>query len=664
MYRAKTAISFLVLLLLTAGITSGYCAEDLPADPASKQHTTLQSVGTANSTAVLPATSLYQMSLDELMDLKVTSVVRKPQQLSKSPAAVFVITSEDIRRSGATCIPEALRLAPGVHVARIDGNKWAIAIRGFNSRFANKLLVLMDGRSVYTPLFGGVYWDVQDTMMEDIDRIEVIRGPGATQWGANAVSGVINIITKSSKDTQGGLVTLGGGNEERVFGGLRYGGKIGDKGHFRFYTKYFDRADQSSGSGGDASDAWDVMRAGFRMDFELSTADTVKIQGDYYDGDAGRRQSASAGPDTTDLSGGNILGRWEHVFSETSDMSLQLYYDRTERQDDSFAEDRNTFDIDFQHRFSPFDRHDLMWGFEYRYTRDTTDDPGALALHPDSRSDDRFSFFMQDEITLIAERLFLLVGSKFEHNDYSGFEYQPTVRLSWTPNEQHTLWAAVSRAVRTPTRMEHDQRVTVGPLVVVEGDDDFDSEELLAYELGYRVRPLKNLFVDIAAFYNVYDNLQTDELERSGTATFKNKQDGKSYGIELCVNLALTDSWKVIGGYSYLHSRFDLDASSRSTFTSLDERDPQNMAHIRSYLNLPYNFEFDGGLYYVGAVSDHHVPSYFRFDARLGWRPVKALELSLVLQNAFDHAHPEYGDGKLLESDIRRSVFGKLTWRF
>ena len=652
------------MYLLIAGIATGSCEEALPADSSSQKHRAPQGAQQAESPDALPADSLFRMSLDELMNVKVTSVARKPQQLSKSPAAVFVITAEDIRRSGATCIPEALRLAPGVHVARIDGNKWAIAIRGFNGRFANKLLVLMDGRSVYTPLFGGVYWDVQDTMMEDIDRIEVIRGPGATQWGANAVNGVINIITKSSRDTQGGLLTLGGGNEERVFGGLRYGGKIGDNAYMRFYTKYYDRDDQSDGSGHDASDAWDVSRAGFRMDWELSGADAVRLQGDYYDGDAGRRQSPSVRPDTTDISGGNILGLWKHVFSESSDMSLQLYYDRTERRDDSIAEDRNTFDIDFQHRFSPLNRHDLIWGLGYRYDDDDTDDPGPLSLHPDSRSDDRSSFFVQDEITLVSERLFLIVGSKFEHNDFSGYEYQPSVRLSWTPDEQNMLWAAVSRAVRTPSRMEHNQRITVGRMVVVKGNDHFDSEKLIAYELGYRVRPAQRLFVDIAAFYNVYDDLATDETGSSGTTTFKNKKDGDVYGIELGINLTVTDSWKLTGGYSFLHERFDLATSSTSTYTTQDKRDPQNVAHIRSCLNLPHNFEFDAGLYYVGKMSSLNVPSYFRFDARLGWRPVEPLEVSIVVQNALDHAHPEYEDGTLVESEIQRSVFGKITWRF
>lgn len=662
MHISKTCLSFIWIILLTAVILMVDSSNLLAADIFPNNPNIVQNSGTEEDPDKVPPGSLFQMSLDQLMDLKVISVVKRPQPLGKSPAAVFVITSEDIRRSGATSIPEALRLAPGVHVARIDGNKWAIAIRGFNNRFANKLLVLMDGRSVYTPLFGGVYWDVQDTLMADIDRIEVIRGPGGTQWGANAVSGVINIITKSSRNTRGGLLTMGGGKEERFFGGFRYGGRIGDKACFRIYTKYFDRDDQSADLGGDASDEWDTWRTGFRMDWDVSSVDMLTFQGDYYDGDAGRRQSSASRSDTTDISGGNILGRWEHVFSQTSNLSLQLYYDRTERHDDSIGEDRNTFDVDFQHRFSPLDRHDLIWGLGYRYTRDDTDDPGPLSLDPSRRGSDRFSVFLQDEITLVDKTLFLVLGSKFEHNDSSGYEYQPSIRLSWLPSERHTFWAAVSRAIRTPSRMEHDQRVAVGPMVVVEGNDSFDSEKLIAYELGYRFRPVEDVFIDIATFYNVYDDLFTAETDASGPATFGNKRDGESYGIELFLNWAVTDSWKIRVGYSFLKEWFDLDTSSTTTYTELDEADPQHLAHIRTCLNLPRNFEIDAGLYYVDNAVGY--PSYFRFDLRFGWRPVKSLDISIVLQNAFDPEHPEYADTKLEKCEVERSLFGKITWAF
>ena len=614
---------------------------------------------------------VFQMSLEELLDLEITSISKKPQKWFKSPAAVFVITQEDIRRSGATSIPEVLRLAPGVHVARIDGNKWAISIRGFNGRFANKLLVLMDGRSVYTPLFAGVYWDVQNTLLEDIDRIEVIRGPGGTLWGANAVNGVINIITKNSKDTQGGLVTLGGGNEERVFGGARYGDKIGDNAYFRIYAKYFNRDDQADESGEDALDDWEVSRGGFRMDWELSTTNAITIQGDYYDGDAGRRRSNPVRPDRTYISGGNLLGRWNHIFSDTSDMSLQIYYDRTERYNASIDENRDTLDVDFQSKFAPFLRHEIIWGFEYRYTEDDTDDPGPLSFTPKSRDDELFSAFIQDEIALITKRLYLTIGSKFEHNDYSGFEYQPSVRLSWTPNRQHTLWAAISRAVRTPSRIDHDQKVEimipgVGPFTVVEGNPDYDSEELVAYELGYRINPTDRLYIDFATFYNDYDNLQTTEVDNMGSATFENNMEADTYGIEVATHWDVTDFWRVAAGYSFLKTQFDLDESSNAfaTKNAMEKADPRHKASILSHVILPHNFEFDTALYYVDSVPISDIPSYFRLDARLGWRPTKALDMSIVLQNAFDDQHPEFPEGTIENSEIQRSVFGKITWRF
>lgn len=617
--------------------------------------------------------SVFQMSIDELLELKVTSVARKPQKLFEAPAAVFVITQEDIRRSGATSIPEALRLAPGVHVSRIDGNKWAITIRGFNGRFANKLLVLMDGRSVYTPLFAGVYWDVQDTLIEDIDRIEVIRGPGATQWGANAVNGVINIITKHSMDTQGGLVTAGGGNEERGFGGVRYGGKIRDNAYFRVYAKYLNRDDQADESGGDAADDWEVVRGGLRMDWELSTDNAVTVQGDYYNGDAGRRIGDPIRPDRTDISGGNVLGRWKRIFSRTADMTFQFYYDRTDRNNASIGEIRDTLDIDFQNRVSPFSRHDFLWGIGYRHTADDTDAPGSLSFDPESRSDDRFSAFVQDEITLIQKKLYLTPGSKFEHNDYSGFECQPSIKLSWTPTQKHMLWAAVSRAVRTPSRTEQDQKIeitipSVGPRTVLKGNPDNDSEKLVAYELGYRIRPAERLSIDIATFYNVYDSLVTSKADASGTVTFENKLEADTYGIEGSINWGVTDFWNLVAGYSFFEASYDYDESSDASLSEqvLEKMDPRHKASLLSHVNLPRNIEFDTVLYYVESFSlpSAEIPAYFRFDARLGWRPTKAIDLSLVLQNAFDDEHLEYCEGVIKNSEIQRSIFGKITWQF
>ena len=400
---------------------------------------------------------------------------------------------------------------------------------------------------------------------------------------------------------------------------------------------------------------------------EITNSDLLTIQGDYYKGDVRQWRGIPLDLDESDISGGNILGRWRHILSDTSDMSLQIYYDRTERHDSSFGEDRDTFDIDFQHRDTPFLQHEIIWGLGYRYTKDDINASGTLILTPESRDDELFSAFLQDDVTLIRDRLRLTVGSKFEQNDYSGFEYQPSARLSWTPDEHHTLWAALSRAVRTPSRIDHDHRVEItipamGPFVVVQGNKDYDSEELLAYELGYRAKPADRLLLDIAAFYNVYDNLQTNETDSNGTVRFENNMDAETYGMEISVNWNVTDYWKIVAGYTYLQTQFHLDESSNdiSSEDISEKKDPHSQAQIRSYLNLPHNLEFDTALYYVDNVSLDNIPSYIRFDTRLGWRPTKDIDMSIVLQNAFDNQHPEWD----IDYEIQRSVFGKITWQF
>jgi iron complex outermembrane receptor protein len=408
------------------------------------------------------------------------------------------------------------------------------------------------------------------------------------------------------------------------------------------------------------------------MDWELSTDNAVTVQGDYYNGDAGRRIGDPIRPDKTDISGGNVLGRWKRIFSRTADMAFQFYYDRTERNNASIGEIRDTLDVDFQNRFSPFSRHDFLWGLGYHNTTDDTDTPGSLSFDPESRSDNRFSAFIQDEITLIQQKLYLTPGSKFENNDYSGFEYQPSIKLSWTPTQKHTLWAAISRAVRTPSRIEQDQKVEitipyVGPFTVVKGNPDYDSEELVAYELGYRIRPADRLSIDIATFYNVYDNLGTAETSSAGTATFENKLEAETYGIEGTVNWGVTDFWNLVAGYSFFEASYDYDESSEASPSkqALEKIDPRHKATFLSHVNLPHNIEFDTALYYVESFSvpSAEIPAYFRFDARLGWRPTKAVDLSIVLQNAFDDEHPEYSEGVIESSEIQRSIFGKITWQ-
>src|SRR6202140_5017500 len=505
------------------------------------------------------------INLEDLMNMQVTSVSKRAQKLADAAAAIFVITQDDIRRSGASSIPEALRLVPGLEVARIDENKWAIGSRGFNGRFDNKLLVLIDGRSVYTPLFSGVYWNVQDVMLEDVDRIEVIRGPGATLWGANAVNGVINIITKKAKATQGGVVTAGGGNEERGAVAARYGDKIGGDTSYRIYGKNFDLGPSQYANGATANDGWEAQRGGFRADYTPAGSNSFTLQGDIYHSGYNETLTipsfsapySSTFPNDGAYSGGNILGRWNHS-SEGSSMSLQMYFDNTTLSDNSlFVDHQNLFDVDFQDGFHVGNSQQMVWGMGYRSIIDRNDPSFSVSLQPNQLTLNQFSAFLQDEISLV-HSLRLTVGSKFEHNAFTGFEFEPNVRLLWTMTPNQSIWTAVSRAVRTPALTEEGLRLTsavVPPgipqnptpfpaLVTVYGSNNFQSEDLLAYELGYRVQVTNTLSTDDATFYNRYSNLRTAEpgapfLEGTPVPTdlvvpfvAGNKMGGGTYGAE------------------------------------------------------------------------------------------------------------------------------------
>ena len=638
----------------------------------------------------LPA-DLTELSLEELMDIEVTSVSKKVQKLADAAAAVFVITDEDIRRSGVTSIPEALRMVPGLQVARIDSNKWAITSRGFNGRFATKLLVLIDGRSVYTPFYSGVYWDLQDTLLEDIERIEVIRGPGAALWGANAVNGIINIITKHAKDTQGGLLTAGFGTEERGFGGVRYGGKHGDDLYYRAYAKYFNRDSFVDADGNDQSDDWDELRAGFRTDWETSNHTSFTFQGDIYDGSSNEKLkyadqtllSTTIEDQEADVAGGNLLTRWNKTFSKSSDMALQAYYDRTERRTTTLEELRDTFDMDFQHRFALGRRQEIVWGLGYRLTTDNNTESEALTLDSEDRSDNLYSIFAQDEIIIIDDLIHLTLGSKLEHNDYTGLEVQPNARLLWTPHRRHSIWASVSRAVRTPNRAEHDvhfnsefiEVISGAPsfLVSLNGSSDFESEEVLANELGYRVMPTESLSVDIALFYNIYDNLRTIEVEDIDTSSFiitlngDNKMDGVTYGAELAADWRISNWWLLQTAYTYLLMDLDMDEdSSDTTSESIEGSSPKHQLSIRSSKDLGPNTELDLWIRYVDELPDLDIQSYITLDVRLSHNLLKNLELSIVGQNLLDNQHAEFRQEiiEILPIEVERSVYGKITWRF
>lgn len=638
-------------------------------------------------------TNILSLSLPELM---AKSIMRVDEPVSKVPAAISIVTQDDIRRSGAMNIPEALRLVPGMDVAQVDSAQWAVSARGFNDVFANKLLVMQDGRSIYTPLFSGVFWDVEGTMMEDIDRIEVVRGPGATLWGANAVNGVINIVTKSAQETQGLLMTGGGGTQDRGFGGVRYGDKIGEDAAFRVYATYFDHAETVFPSGEESNTALDLWRSGFRTDWDVLGRDvnTITFQGDVYGGHLNQDYTVyPSSPPTVPvlahneagLFGGNVLGRWTHTFSDENEFKLQLYYDRTERDALTFDERRDTFDIDFQHNFSPFERNKFVWGLGYHVTSDHEISTPTLSFNPLSRTVNLFSAFAQDEIALVKNeadetQLALTLGSKLERNDYTGFEVEPSARLLWSPVDSQTVWVSVSRAVRTPSRVEDDviltQPTPFGPATVY-GDRRFESENLLAYEAGYRTRPNERFSFDLASFFNVYDHLRTIEFGPSdtqppsaGTAIAmhpENKLHGQTWGVELSSTAKLTDWWRLQPAYTFLEMRLEKASTSTDTTAIGDEhRSPQNQFSIRSSMDLPHDVELDVIGRYVSALTAISVPAYFTADVRLGWQINKHWEVAVVGQNLVESQHAEFRPSFIgtPDQEIPRSVYGKVTWRF
>jgi iron complex outermembrane receptor protein len=634
---------------------------------------------------------VMEMDLESLMKIEVTSVSKRPEKLSDAAAAIYVITQEDIRRSGVTSIPEALRLAPGLEVARQDSHTWAISSRGFNDEFANQLLVLIDGRSVYTPLFAGVYWDVQDLPLEDINRIEVIRGPGAALWGANAVNGVINITTKKAKDTQGVLVTAGGGNEERGFATVRYGGKVGEKAFYRVYAKYLNRDDSELPDGSSANDSWSMWRGGFRFDLEPTDQNFFTLQGDAYHGDLNQSVTVPSltGPlsqelrDKVNVSGGNVLGRWNHQFSANSELAFKAYYDRTDRDRVVFAERRDTFDLDLQHRFPWGDRQDIVLGVGYNLTSDKLDNRFPVSFTPSSRTVSLYSGFVQDEIQIIHDRLRLTLGTKVEHNDYTGWEVQPNVRLSLSITKKQTAWFAASRAISTPSRAESDIRINSqmaapGVLISQFGTNSIDSKELIAFELGYRIQPHERITLDLATFYNIYDRQRSLEQGAPfGEATpppphgvvpftINNLIRGESYGAELASSLQLSDWWRVRFNYTYLNLQLHKKPGSNDPILEGAEKDsPTHQVGIRSLMDLGHHVELDLGYRFVDALANRGVPSYSTLDARLGWRPTPHWEFSIVGQSLL-YPHKEFAPSYILTqtTEVERSVFAKITFRY
>ncbi len=575
--------------------------------------------------------NLAQLSMAQLGDLEVTTASKEPEQVWRTPAAIYVLTQEDIRRSGATSIPEALRLVPGVEVARIDSDHWSIAIRGFGSQFSRSLLVLIDGRSVYTSLFAGVYWDVQDTLIEDIDRIEVIRGPGGTIWGANAVNGVINIITKNTKDTRGILASAGGGSVDQGIGDVRYGGGNGNF-DYRIYGKALTRGTEVH-SDGAQYDGMRMQQGGFRMDWNQFSGGTLTLQGDLYHGDDGERTYvgsfsppslvALAGNDQ--VSGGNVLGRWRRDFAGGSDVQIQAYYDRTNRYAPQYGETRDTFDVDFLHHLKLGRRQDFLWGLGIRVSpSDFIQTVPTLSFAPSRQTDSIYSGFLQDEIQIVPRKLSLTIGSKIEHNNYTGFEFEPSVRALWTQSPRRTFWAAVTRAVRTPSRLDTEIALTdflgysathVPIYLRIAGDPSFASEELLGYEAGYRSLIASRLYVDFSAFHNAYENLSSYGLASVSVPTspityllltepYANGIKGTTDGFEVAPDWKPTNWWQLKGSYSYLHLNLEDKPGFTDTGTvALDQgSSPHHEVVVQSLFNLPKRFEFDLTYRYVSAL--------------------------------------------------------------
>ncbi len=629
---------------------------------------------------------------------------RHEQKISETAASVYVVSHEDIRRSGATTIPDILRMVPGLQVSQINSNMWAVTSRGFNRRFSDKLLVLMDGRSIYNPTFAGVLWDAKDTFIEDIDRIEVIKGPGAALWGANAVNGIINIITKKAEDTQGVLLTSGIGNIERSFVGARYGGEIGNNLFYRGYVKYFDRDGLNiSSTSADANDSWDAIRGGFKINWKATERSSFTLQGDIYEGDSGNLEDFAAPPPLTPIDntkndreffGGNILARFKHIFSDTSDMALQIFFDRTIDRykyvgvgvgNIETGAEINTYDIDFQHRFSLGNRNEITWGLSTRHIYDRISNAANISYTKRQRHAPLYSAFLQDEITLIEDNLKLILGTKYANNDYSGSEIMPNARLLWTPNENNTIWASVSRAVRTPFRTLHDldelfvSRISTAPLptfLVGKGDRDTRSEDLVAYEMGYRFNPTENIFVDISAFYNNYKNLGTAEIGLMDTsnspiyltlpATSDNKMTGDTYGMEISVRWQALNWWKLQATYSYLDMQLHSKGENGVTPEVQEHMSPENQASFRSLMDLPMDLELDTSIRYVDHIRQFDINSYTELDLRFGWKPKDGLDLSVVGRNLLDNGHEEF-EGNTFgvpSSDVERSVFLKVTWSF
>ncbi|GAA3966033.1 TonB-dependent receptor [Allohahella marinimesophila] len=608
--------------------------------------------------------ALADLSLEELARMPVISVSKVERPVSEAAASVFVITNDDVRQSGAATLPEALRLAPNLQVARADARNYAISSRGFNNVFANKMLVMIDGRTVYSPFFSGVYWDAQDVMLEDLERVEVVSGPGGTLWGANAVNGVVNIVTRSAAETQGELVSLGASGEEQ-HAALRYGGAFPAAGHYRVYAKHSQHDDTDTVSGVSSETGWARSQTGFRTDFETGTR-TLTVQGDAYEG-----RLHQAGTDDIEIKGANLLTRGSWAFTPGSTAFLQAYFDHTQRdQPEAFSQHLNTLDIELQHEWVASERHTLVWGGGYRYMTDRINNGENFAFLPDDFEVHWTNVFAQDEIRL-TERLTLTVGSKFEENPFTGWEVMPSAQLAWAATPNQLVWASVSRAVRTPSRIDTDIFSPSSPPVVdgvpqyvIAGGPGFVSETAKVYELGYRSQPVADVSWSVTGFYSDNNRLRTLELNSKGPGlVFENGAKAKSYGVETWGSWQPMSQWRLHAGLVVQRFEASLKPGSDdlSNTTALASADPKYYGQIRSDYAISPQVTFNAMIRHVAELRSIDLPAYTALDARLAWQPRPRLELSLTAQNLTDGTHEEFGS-EAGRSELERAFFGKLVW--
>jgi len=644
---------------------------------------------------------LKRFSLEDLAAIEVSVVGKTARTVLDVPAAVYVLTAAQIHNSGATNIPDLLRGVPGLHVAQMDANKWIVSSRGFSSRITNKLLVMIDGRSIYSPLFGGVMWDQQNLMLEDVERIEVVRGPGGTAWGSNAVNGVINIITKHTRDTQGGLVSSLVGSEKNIVS-LRQGGKITPNAFYRLYAKRREHEASAFLDGSDATDEWNDTQAGFRLDWQPTNNKQFTLQGDVYRGSLSEQITVPSlntatftalREDNIDVSGANLMTKWSQTTDKGATSEWQVYIDHVERDQWIIDEQRDIFDVNYQYHASKVGRHQLSLGTGYRYTRDELA-TGDLSIgqvrifSPSSRSDHLFHGYIQDDIELQRDRWWLTVGTKLEHNQYTGIEFQPSVRLRWKPEDSQLLWASVSRAVRTPSRAETDGLLVLGvlasgpPLVALTlaGRDELKVESLLAYEFGYRLDVGKNFIFDLTAFYQDYDDLVSFEPIGlipvpvstpvpivSSLLQSANLVEAASYGIELSVLWQPEEAFNVVANYSYL--RLELSPKNSSLDVQSEQREGLSPRH---QINISSNYQFSKQLKlnlsarYVGELTEANIDAYTELDATLNWLIASDLELSFSARNLLHEEHKEATPAffPTTPTQLEREFFLKLDWSF